>query len=253
MRRSYNESTPECGQLSSLGNRVPSLGRRKPRPGRRPVPPWRTHSPLWAPVILLMSLCPSESLAVSCLPCATQRHPQGPGLGRGAPPPSDGLFVRRSPPIPSPPVSAPSCLRPHPTGVGTAGTGVTPHPRRENKGRNKDVTFSRPQKNGGGAILRPEVPRSECRLVASAPDPCPPPKCRQCRGPRHPHPEKQERPLPGEQPLPGERPLQPPSSPEGGPSVGGKQVHGNCSAELPALQLATWRHVVLKMPGSWKT
>ena len=141
MRRSYNESTPECGQLSSLGNRVPSLGRRKPRPGRRPVPPWRTHSPLWAPVILLMSLCPSESLAVSCLPCATQRHPQGPGLGRGAPPPSDGLFVRRSPPIPSPPVSAPSCLRPHPTGVGTAGTGVTPHPRRENKGRNKDVTF----------------------------------------------------------------------------------------------------------------
>ena len=28
-------------------------------------------------------------------------------------------------------------LHPHPTGVGTAGTGVTPHPSGKNKGRNK--------------------------------------------------------------------------------------------------------------------
>lgn len=180
---------------------------------------------------------------MSCLPCAAQSHPQGPGQGRGAPP-SDGLFVHGSPLVPAPPVSAPIPLEWARQGQGSPST-----PAERTEAKIKDMTFSRPQRSWGGAILRLEVPWSERRLVASAP---PPPTCWQCRGPHHPHLEKQEGSPLGERPLMGKGPLQTPSPPEGGPSVGWKRVHGNCSAELAALPLAAWRHVVLKMPGSWK-
>ena len=200
-----------------------------------------------------MSLCPSESLALSCLPCATQRHPQGPRLGRGAPPPSDGLFVHGSPPLPSPLFPPPPVSTRIPLEWARQAQGSPPTPAGRTKAEIKDMTFSRPQRNGGSAILRPEVPRSECRLVASAPDPCP--TAHMLAMPRSTPPTPGEtggapagRVAPDGQAA-SAAPLPPP---EGGPSVGWKQVHGNGSAELPALQLATWRHVVLKMPGSWK-
>ena len=120
-----------------------------------------------------MSLCPSESLALSCLPCATQRHPQGPRLGRGAPPPSDGLFVHGSPPLPSPLFPPPPVSTPIPLEWARQAQGSPPTPAGRTKAEIKDMTYTTPHRNGGSAILRPEVPRSECRLVASAPDPCP--------------------------------------------------------------------------------
>lgn len=125
---------------------------------------------------------------MSCLPCTTQSHPQGPCRGRGAPPPSDGLFVHGSllvpaPPVPAPPVPAPSSppllspplpvSAPIPLEWARQAQGSPSTPAERTEAKIKDVTFSRPQRNGGGAILRLEVPWSECRLVASAPDPCP--------------------------------------------------------------------------------
>lgn len=132
-------TNPECGQLNSLGNRVPSLGLRKPkkpRPGRGPVSPWRTHSLLWAPVVPLMSLCPS-GVPLWVLPslCHTE-PPTGPAwaevlllLGMGC------LYTSRPLPSPPCPLLSPPLLSPPPSHWSGLGRhrGRPPPQRREQR------------------------------------------------------------------------------------------------------------------------
>lgn len=103
---------------------------------------------------------------MSCLPCAAQSHPQGPGQGRGAPP-SDGLFVHGSPLVPAPPVSAPIPLEWARQGQGSPST---PAERTEAKNKRHDLLkatekLGRRDSEAGGPLVRTQA-RGQCPTTA---------------------------------------------------------------------------------------